>query len=59
MNLALQTQLLPDGDQAKKLSVTMRAFNTAANWLAGKAFRLKTANKVELQQLYYRQLRDD
>ena len=37
----------------------MRAFNTAADWLAGEAFRLKTANKVELQQLYYCQLRDD
>jgi putative transposase len=59
VKLTLQTQLLPDGDQAKKLSVTMRAFNAAADWLAGEAFRLKTANKVELQQLYYRQLRDD
>jgi IS605 OrfB family transposase len=59
MKLTLQTQLLPDGDQAKKLSATMQAFNAAANWLAGEAFRLKTANKVELQQLYYRQLRDD
>jgi predicted transposase len=37
----------------------MRAFNAAADWLAGEAFRLKTANKVELQQLYYHQLRDD
>jgi len=37
----------------------MRAFNAAADWLAGEAFRLKTANKVELQQLYYSQLRDD
>jgi IS605 OrfB family transposase len=59
VKLTLQTQLLPDGDQAKKLSATMRAFNSAADWLAGEAFRLKTANKVELQQLYYRQLRDD
>ncbi|HEV2663389.1 MAG TPA: hypothetical protein VG324_00660 [Blastocatellia bacterium] len=49
----MQTQLLPDADQANKLSATMRAFNTAADWLAGEAFRLKTANKVELQQLYY------
>src|SRR5499433_1241418 len=57
--LTLQTQLLPDGDQAGKLSATMRAFNTAADWLAGEAFRLKNANKVELQQLYYNQLRDD
>src|SRR6266498_674264 len=59
VKLTLQTQLLPDGDQVKKLSATMQAFNTAADWLAGEAFRLKTANKVELQQLYYRQLRDD
>src|SRR5499426_659830 len=59
MKLTLQTQLLPDGDQAKKLSATMRAFNAAADWLAGEAFRLRTDNKVELQQLYYRQLRND
>src|SRR5215510_14143917 len=59
VKLILQTQLLPDRDQARKLSATMRAFNTAADWLAGEAFRLKSANKVELQQLYYRQLRDD
>jgi len=30
----------------------MGAFNAAADWLVGEAFRLKTANKVELQQLY-------
>jgi putative transposase len=59
VKLILQTQLLPDGDQARKLSATMRAFNAAADWLAGEAFRLKTANKVELQQLYYDQLRGD
>jgi putative transposase len=59
VKLILQAQLLPDGDQARKLSATMRAFNAAADWLAGEAFRLKTANKVELQQLYYNQLRND
>jgi len=59
VKLTLQTQLSPDGDQARKLSATMRAFNAAADWLAGEAFRLKTANKVELQQLYYNRLRDD
>src|SRR5882672_11090307 len=59
VKLTLQTQLLPDRDQAQKLSATMRAFNSAADWLAGEAFRLKTANKVELQQLYYHQLRED
>lgn len=59
VKLILQTQLLPDGDQARKLSATMQAFNAAADWLAGEAFRLKTANKVKLQQLYYNQLRED
>src|SRR5262249_50580329 len=59
VKLILQTQLLPDEDQAVQLSATMRSFNAAADWLAGEAFRLKTANKVELQQLYYNQLRDD
>jgi putative transposase len=37
----------------------MEAFNAAADWLAGEAFRLRTANKVKLQQLYYHQLRED
>src|SRR5215510_4474968 len=59
VKLTLLTQLLPDEDQARKLSATMQAFNAAADWLAGEAFRLKTANKIELQQLYYRKLRDD
>ena len=59
VKLILQTQLLPDRDQARRLSATMRAFNAAADWLAGEAFRLKTANKIELQQLYYNRLRDD
>jgi hypothetical protein len=45
VKLPLQTQLLPDGNQAKKLSATMRVFNAAAYWLAGEAFRLKTANE--------------
>jgi hypothetical protein len=45
VKLILQTQLLPDGDQSRKLSATMRVFNAAADWLAGEAFRLKTANK--------------
>jgi IS605 OrfB family transposase len=59
VKLTLQTQLLPDGDQARKLSEAMQAFNAAADWLAGEAFSLRTHNKVELQQLYYRRLRDD
>src|SRR6266542_6818310 len=60
VKLTLQTQLLPDGDQVKKLSATMQAFNTAADWLAGEAFRLKTAGhplyRSGLRSLWPRQI---
>ncbi|MGH9846936.1 MAG: RNA-guided endonuclease InsQ/TnpB family protein [Blastocatellia bacterium] len=36
----------------------MEAFNAAADWLASEAFRLQSANKVKLQQLYYKDLRE-
>jgi len=42
MKLTLQTQLLPDREQAQKLSATMQAFN-AADWLASEAFCIKSA----------------
>jgi hypothetical protein len=50
VKLILQTQLLPDGDQARKLSATMRAFNAAADWLAGEAFRLAAPAGVKAQR---------
>ena len=58
MQLTLQTQLFPDPEQARKLAVTIKAFNAACNWLAGEAFALKSANKVTLQQLFYPLLRE-
>ena len=58
MKLTLQTQLLPTSEQAALLEATMRAFNEAANWLAGEAFNRKTANKILLQKLYYSTLRE-
>ncbi|MGH9854386.1 MAG: hypothetical protein ACREBD_31460 [Blastocatellia bacterium] len=36
----------------------MEAFNAAADWLASEAFKLQSANKVKLQQLYYQDLRE-
>jgi len=57
MKLTLQTHLLPTPDQAVALEATRRAFNAAADGLAGEAFARKTANKVLLQWLYYRELR--
>ena len=58
MRLTLQTQLFPDAEQARKLAVTISAFNAAANWLAGEALALRSANKVELQHLHYETLRE-
>ena len=57
MKLTLQTRLLPTSEQVAALEVTLRAFNAAANWLAGEAFARKTANRFSLQKLYYQQLR--
>src|SRR5262249_40105781 len=58
MDLTLQTQLLPDADQARRLKETVERFNQAANWLAGEAFTCKVANKFVLQRLFYKELRD-
>ncbi|MGH9848989.1 MAG: transposase, partial [Blastocatellia bacterium] len=56
--MTLQVQLFPDKEQANKLAATMEAFNAAADWLADEAFKLQSANKVKLQQLYYQDLRE-
>jgi putative transposase len=58
MKLTLQIQLLPDNQQADKLKSTMARFNQACSWLAERAFELKTANKISLQQLFYYELRE-
>lgn len=57
MKLTLQIQLLPDVNQARHMRETLERFNAAATWLAGKAFESRSANKVELQQLHYQDLR--
>lgn len=59
MKLTIQIQLFPTTEQAASLQATIERFNAAADWLAGEAFRRKTANKILLQQLYYRTLRDE
>lgn len=58
MKLTLQVQLLPDARQAVALRETLARFNEAASWLAKRAFELRSANKIELQQLHYREIRD-
>jgi len=59
MKLTLQIQLLPDAQQSRQLCETIERFNAAAAWLAGKAFELRSANKIQLQQLHYRELREE
>lgn len=54
----LANALLPSPEQVASLEATLRAFNAAANWLAGEAFARKTANKIALQKLFYRALRE-
>ena len=58
MKLTLQIQLMPDREHAARLRETVEQFNEAAEWLAGIAFERKSANKVALQKIAYRELRD-
>ncbi len=49
MKLVIQTQLLPDAEQAAKLRTVIERFNAAANHAAGVAFEHRTANLFELR----------
>src|SRR5512135_3057600 len=53
MKLTLQTQLLPEADQATKPKATVERFNEAADWLAGVAFERQVANKIVLRKLHW------
>src|SRR5262245_44357187 len=58
MKLTMQIHLLPERDYARRLRETVERFNEAANWLAGIAFERRTANKLLLQRLAYKDLRE-
>jgi IS605 OrfB family transposase len=58
VNLTMQLKMLPDADQAASFTHTLRQFNAAANYVAGIAFKKRCANKVELQKLVYRDVRN-
>jgi len=57
MKLAVQTQLIPDRNQAANLRVTVERFNEAANHVAQVAFEHRTANVFELRKLCYEDVR--
>ena len=52
-------KLVPSPRQAEAMQATIRACNTAATYAAGVAFDHQTANKIRLQSLCYRQLREE
>ena len=54
----MQTQFLPEPDIARELRMTTECFNEACNWLAGIAFERALSNRIELQRIAYRDLRD-
>jgi putative transposase len=58
MQRTILLKLFPPADNADLLKRTMKAFNEAANYVAREAFHLKTANKMRLQPLVYRPLRE-
>jgi IS605 OrfB family transposase len=58
MKLIVQTQLMPDREQAAKLRAVVERFNEAANHVAGIAFERRTANVFELRKLCYAEIRE-
>lgn len=51
-------KLLPTPEQAASLLATIERVNAACNWLAERAFALKSAGKHNLQHLHYREIRE-
>ena len=55
---SLQIRLETNGREKELLLETMKRYNSAANFLAEKAFELKLANKYALQKLLYHEIRE-
>ena len=58
MKLVATVKLLVSPEERERLLATMRRVNEACSWLAERAFELQTADKLRLQKLHYRQIRD-
>ena len=58
MKLVATVKLLVSPEKRERLLATMRRVNEACSWLAERAFELQTADKLRLQKLHYRQIRD-
>jgi len=58
VKLVATVKLLVDEPQKVRLLATMRRVNEACDWLAEKAFELKSADKLRLQKLFYQETRE-
>jgi IS605 OrfB family transposase len=58
MNLTLKIKLCPDEVQSQALKNTMTRFNAACDFVAGVAFEQRLANKIAIQKLIYRDVRE-
>lgn len=58
MKLVATVKILPKTEEKERLLATIQRVNEACSWLAGKAFELKSADKIKLQKLYYREMRE-
>ena len=58
MKLTLQTRMLPGRDHAGRLKATVERFNEAANWASGVALKNRCSDKIGLQKIAYRDLRE-
>jgi IS605 OrfB family transposase len=59
MKLVATVKLLATEEQKSSLLATLTQVNAACDWLAARAFEHRSADKIMLQRLYYRQLRED
>jgi putative transposase len=57
MKLVATCKLVLDPEQKSTLVDLMSRFNDACNWLAAKAFEIKSADKYKLQKLHYDEIR--
>ena len=58
VKLVATLKLVPDAEQKVALLALMARFNEACSWLAERAFERQSANKLLLQKLHYRELRE-
>jgi putative transposase len=56
---SVEIRLETNGQEKELLLETMKQYNSAANFVAEKAFELRLANKYELQKLFYREIRKE